>query len=253
MDDVSKSPTVIDTAIVNANIITIDPQRPRAEALAISGGKFVAVGTTAEIKNLIGPKTRVVSLTGKTVVPGFIDAHLHVLSSGIRHVTAVDCDRREISTIQADLRARARQTPQGQWVQGFKFDNTKTTQNRFLTQEDLDAVSIQHPVFVFHRSGHIYFVNSKALERTGITKETPDSPGGNGDEWLRIGGIKLIADGAIHGAYASFEEQIKGSIEVGKLADLVVLGADPTMVNPHTIKNIPIEQTMVGGKVVYEK
>ncbi len=58
---------------------------------------------------------------------------------------------------------------------------------------------------------------------------------------------------AISGAYASFEEKIKGSIEVGKLADLVVLGADPTMVNPHTIKNIPIEQTMVGGKVVYEK
>ena len=525
---------LVDTAILNANVITVDPQRPHAEALAIAHGRFVAVGTTAEIQGTIGPKTQVWDLSGKTVIPGFIDAHLHVLSSGIQHVTAVDCDLRSIGAIQDALRERARKTPAGEWVRGFKFDDTKTAENRFLTAQDLDAVSAEHPVFVSHRGGHVYFVNRKAFELAGVTRNTPNPPGGKfehdpgtgeltgivleratehfrglmpsvtqegrraglvricrmlnaagitsvhdaivsdidlhtyqeglasgdlslrvyalmwhrhfgalrdaglssgiGNEQLRIGGIKIIADGAIsgrtawlsqpyegsrddfglraidpeeleemtlqihkagfqicvhangdaaidmvltayekamaayhrpdprhriehctvvtpsilsrmaalgcmatpfctyvyyhgekmkyygeerlrrmfaqrsfidhgiistgatdyvpgpyeplmgiqscvtrtdmsgkvwganqkitpeealraytlHGAYASFEEQIKGSITVGKLADLVVLGDDLTTVDPNTIKDIPVEQTVVGGKVVYE-
>lgn len=110
--------SVVDVAILNANIITVDPKRPRVESLAISQGKFVAVGANAEINSLIGPQTQVMDLKGKTVVPGFIDAHVHVLSSGIAHVRAVDCDLRSIGEIQATLRARAQQTPKGEWVQG---------------------------------------------------------------------------------------------------------------------------------------
>lgn len=169
---------LVDTAILNANVITVDPQRPRAEALAIVHGRFVAVGTTAEIRQAIGPKTQVWDLSGKTVVPGFIDAHLHALNSGIRHVTAVDCDLRSIGDIQEALRLRAGQTPKGEWVQGFKFDDTKTAENRFLTAQDLDAVSVEHPVFVSHRGGHVYFVNRKAFELAGVAGDTPDPPGG---------------------------------------------------------------------------
>jgi predicted amidohydrolase YtcJ len=522
-----------DVVIINANIITMAAGQPRVEALAISQGKFVAIGSTADVQPLIGAGTRLMELKGSTVLPGFIDAHLHALDSGICHVQAVDCDLRSIPAILDALRERAQKTPPGEWVQGFKFDDTKTTECCWLTRRDLDTVSLGHPIYVAHRGGHSFFVNSKALEMAGISSATPDPPGGRyehdastgellgivqeraaecfqqllppvtqkdrqdglrricqmfnaagltsvhdalvtnldlqtyqeglaagdltlrvyllmnyphfaslreagvrtglGNEFLRIGGIKLIADGAIagrnawlsqpyagstddfglraiepgeletrvleihkagfqvcthangdaaidmtltayekamsayprlearhriehctlvnpsllqrikklgiivtpfctyvyyhgekmkyygeerlqwmfaqrsfldheiistgatdyvpgpfepllgiqscvtrtdssgkvwgasqkitveealkiytlHGAYASFEEHLKGSIEIGKLADLVVLAANPTVVDPHTIKDIPVQHTIVGGQVVY--
>jgi predicted amidohydrolase YtcJ len=168
----------VDTALINAHVITVDQHQPRAEAVAIQHGQFVEVGTTQEIQDLVGPTTQMIDLQGKTVVPGFIDAHLHVLSSGIRHVMAVDCDLRSLTEIKQALREHANTTPKGEWVQGFKFDDTKTAENRFLTRQDLDEVSTEHPIFVGHRGGHIYYVNSKAFDIAGITRETPDPSGG---------------------------------------------------------------------------
>ena len=167
-----------ETLIRNANIITMDPRQPRAEAVAILDGKFIGVGTSAELTNLVGPNTRVLDLTGKTVLPGFIDAHIHVLNSGIRHVMAADCDLLSITAIQTALRERVETTAPAQWVQGFKFDDTKTVENRFLFREDLDAVSTFHPIMVAHRAGHIYYLNSMALEMAGFTRDTPDPFGG---------------------------------------------------------------------------
>jgi predicted amidohydrolase YtcJ len=168
----------VDTALIRTRIYTVDDDRPHAEALAIHHGRFVAVGTTAEVRDLIGPDTRVLELPGKTVVPGFIDAHAHALKSGILHETSVDCDLRSLDAILEALRERARRTPRDEWVQGFKFDDTKTDQARFLTRRDLDAVSTDHPVCVAHRAGHIGFYNSRALELAGIGRGTPDPPGG---------------------------------------------------------------------------
>ncbi len=111
-----------ETVIQNANVITIDSRQPRAQALAIWDGKFVAVGSNDEVANLAGPATRVLDLTGKTVLPGFIDAHIHVLNSGIRHVIPVECDLPNISAVQDTLREQAGATPPGEWAQGFKFD-----------------------------------------------------------------------------------------------------------------------------------
>ena len=89
--------------IRNANIITMDPRQPRAQALAIQQGKFVAVGSDDDMTTLAGPGTRVLDLRGKTVLPGFIDAHIHVLNSGIRHVMAADCALPTIAAIQDAL------------------------------------------------------------------------------------------------------------------------------------------------------
>ena len=167
-----------DTIIRNANIITMDPRQPRAQAVAILDGKFIGVGSAAELTNLVGPNTRELDLTGKTVLPGFIDAHIHVLNSGIRHVMAADCELPTITAIQTALRERVETTAPGQWVQGFKFDDTKTVENRFLFREDLDAVSTFHPIMVSHRAGHIYYLNTAALEAAGFTRDTPDPFGG---------------------------------------------------------------------------
>ena len=167
-----------DLVIQNANVITIDERLPRARSLAVSDGKFIAVSEADNLPDLIGPRTETLDLAGKTVLPGFIDAHIHVLSSGIRHVMAADCALPSIGAIQDALRQQAAGVPPGQWVQGFKFDDTKTAEGRFLNRHDLDAVSTQHPVLVAHRAGHVYYLNSRGLEVAGFTQATPDPPGG---------------------------------------------------------------------------
>ena len=110
-----------DTVFKGANIVTVDPKTPRAQALAMKDGKFVGVGSDSDIEGLIGPNTRVQDMRGKTIIPGLIDAHIHVLSSGTRHVMAADCDQRSIAEVQASLRERVESAGRGEWIQGFKF------------------------------------------------------------------------------------------------------------------------------------
>ena len=167
-----------DLVLQNANVITIDRQRPRARSVAVRDGKFFAIGDGDNISDLVGPGTEVLDVAGKTVLPGFIDAHIHVLSSGIRHVMAADCALPSIGAVQVALRQQAVGVPSGQWVQGFKFDDTKTSENRFLNRQDLDAVSTDHPILVAHRAGHVYYLNSRGLEVAGFNRETSDPPGG---------------------------------------------------------------------------
>ena len=89
-----------ETVIRSANVITIDPRQPRATAVAMRDGRFIGVGSESDLETLIGPKTKILDLAGKTVLPGFIDAHIHVLSSGTRHVMAADCSLPTIADIQ---------------------------------------------------------------------------------------------------------------------------------------------------------
>ena len=174
----SSSGTSAETVIQNANIITINPRQPSAQALAIRHGRFIAIGGKDNVADLVGPDTKVLDLAGKTVLPGFIDAHIHVLSSGIRHVMSADCALPTISAIQDELRQQLEDTAPGQWVQGFKFDDTKTAENRFLNRQDLDAVSTRHPVMVSHLGGHVFYLNSMALDVAGFNRDTPDPFGG---------------------------------------------------------------------------
>ncbi len=167
--------------LYNANILTVDAQNPRAQAVAIAGGRFLVVGTNEEVRPLATARTRLVNLEGKTVVPGFIDAHTHPASSGRRHLREVDCDLRSIAEIQAAIRKRAAATPPGQWVVGFKYDDTKTSDGRRLTRDDLDAAAPEHPVYINHRGGHTSYVNSPALKLAGVDEKTPDPPGGKFD------------------------------------------------------------------------
>ena len=170
-----------ETVLYNGNVLTVGGPRPRAQGLAIAGGRFLAVGTSAEVLALATPRTVRVNLGGRTVVPGFIDAHTHPAVAGRMHLRQVDCDLRSIAAIQAAIRERAARTPPGQWVLGFKYDDTKTSEGRPLTREDLDAAAPNHPVHVSHRGGHTAYVNSLALKAAGVTEETPDPPGGRFD------------------------------------------------------------------------
>jgi predicted amidohydrolase YtcJ len=182
--------------LYNARIHTVDASHPRAEAVAIAGGRFLAVGSNREIDALTTGRTKKIDLGGQTVVPGFIDAHTHVADSGLRHLREVDCDLRSIAEIQAAIRKRAAVTPKGEWVLGFKYDDTKTAEGRKLNRADLDAAAPHHPVLVQHRGGHTAYVNSLALERADVNDHTPDPAGGQFDRDASghvTGGLRELA------------------------------------------------------------
>ncbi len=167
-----------DLILTHGDLLTQDLTTPRAEAIAIAGGRIVAVGSNADIRALARSGTRRVDLGGRVVIPGVIDAHNHPAEAGLQHLREVDCDLRSVGAIQAALRERAAKTPAGEWVLGFKYDDTKTVERRFLTRADLDAVSTNHPIYVVHRGGHTAYVNSLAFTRAGITESVVDPVGG---------------------------------------------------------------------------
>ncbi len=183
-----------DLAVISANIITVDERIPRAEALAVRGGKFVAVGSTAEVRSLIGPNTRIVDADGSTVVPGFIDAHMHPEPTYpvTSRLGKVDLSPGNVQTVQdvvAALREKAAITPEGVWVIGARYQDTKL--GRHPSRRDLDQASSVHPIFITHSSGHVSAVNSLALETAGIDSSTPDPPGGGfeRDDTGRLTGV----------------------------------------------------------------
>lgn len=164
--------------LYNGNFITMDAQKPRAEAVAIANDHLLAVGTNAEIKAMSGPLTQSIDMGGKTITPGFIDAHCHFASSGRAHLINVDCGLDSIEKIKAAIKERADKTPPGEWIYGFKYDDTKTKEGRYLSRKDLDEAAPNHPVLVNHRGGHTNFVNSMAFSKAGVKEDVADPPGG---------------------------------------------------------------------------
>src|SRR5215472_17320190 len=170
-----------DLILYNGNILTVNDRQPHAEAVAVRRDRFLAVGSNSDVLNLSSAASKKIDLGGKTVTPGFIDAHSHPAEAGLMHLRMVDCDLRSISAIQAALRERATKTPAGEWVLGFKFDDTKTDEGRPLTVADPDAAVPDHPVHIEHRGGHTTYSNSPAFRMAGIDEKTPDPPGGKID------------------------------------------------------------------------
>ncbi|MDF2117286.1 amidohydrolase [Roseiarcaceae bacterium H3SJ34-1] len=174
-----------DMVVINATVHTVDASLPRAEAFAVRDGRFLAVGSSDDVKSFAGKATQVVDAKGLTIVPGFIDCHVHPVGEVLLYQVLVgnpfDVEFVTIDSIIAKLRERAAQTPPGTWVEGFFFDDTKVKDAQLLTVRDLDKASTQHPIMVRHRGGHTYYVNSKAFELAGITRETPNPFGGTFD------------------------------------------------------------------------
>ena len=163
-----------DFVVVNARVYTIDDRQRRAEAFAVKDGRFLAVGSSADIRNLATARTRVIDAAGATVTPGFIDCHCH--TSGVNELYSVNANVRRVRELQAALKQKADASPPGQWVEAYMFDDTKFDVT--LTSRELDEVTRDHPIVVNHRGGHTSWYNSKALALAGITRTTPDPPDG---------------------------------------------------------------------------
>lgn len=159
-----------DLIVHNARVYTVDETRPRAEAFAVANGRFVAVGTSRDVRNLASSRTRVIDAQRATITPGFIDTHCHV--SGVNELYAVNANVRRLTELLANLRRSAGATPPGQWITAVMFDDTKLDVP--LTRGHLDQVSNAHPIAVSHRGGHTTWYNSKAFELAGVTRGTPD-------------------------------------------------------------------------------
>ncbi|MED5411440.1 MAG: amidohydrolase [Pseudomonadota bacterium] len=167
-----------DYVVINARVFTIDDDQPNAEAFAVRDDRFVAVGSTNDIRNMVGSRTEIIDAEGMTITPGFIDAHSHPSGAGVNELVQVNADLRSVTEITSALRERADSTPEGQWVRAFKYDDTKLAEGRPINRFDIDEVIPNNPVVIGHRGGHTSVYNTTALAMAGVTAETPDPPGG---------------------------------------------------------------------------
>ena len=162
--------------LINARVLTLDPEQPRAEAVALRGETIIAVGGQADVARLAGPGTQTIDCQGMCLLPGFVDAHCHLLATA-SSLQGLHCGPEEISNIQelqAAIRHRADSTPHGEWIRGFGYDDLALDERRHPTRWDLDPAAPRHPVRLDHRSGHATVLNSQGLRLAGIHQDTPD-------------------------------------------------------------------------------
>jgi predicted amidohydrolase YtcJ len=179
--------TAPDLVVTGARVYTVDDRLPKAQAFAVKAGRILAVGGDDDIRGLIGRSTQVYDAQGMTITPGFIDCHNHAPGNELLYEVLVgnpyEVEFVTIDSIVGKLKARAAVTPPDTWVEGFFFDDTKVKDGRQLDVHDLDRVSTTQPVMVIHRGGHTSFYNSYALRLAGLTRETPNPPGGTYDKF----------------------------------------------------------------------
>lgn len=190
-----------DLVFVNGPVITMDPQNRICRAVAVAGNRILHAGEVEETKALAGPGAEIVDLKGRSLLPGFIDAHCHPgFYAGIK--ARIPMGGRVLKTladIKAAVRERAAVTPAGDWVLGWGYNDTELEERRHPTCRDLDEAAPNHKVFLSRACGHVVAVNSRVLEQYGITENTPDPEGGRigRDENGRLNGL-LFENAKIH-------------------------------------------------------
>ena len=180
-----------DLALTNGKIVTVDEEFSIAEAVAIKDGRFIAVGSNEEIEQLVGPKTKVINLKGRTVLPGLNDTHLHTAMVGLVLAHTQLFDVSSIKEITERLKRQVERSRPGEWVfgKGDAWEPETLKERRFPRREDLDQISPENPVVItaYSSYGRITVANSYALKAAGVTKETPNPQDGRIDRDLETG------------------------------------------------------------------
>ena len=178
---------VADRIWAGGPVLTMNDAAMRAEALAVKDGRILAVGTAAEVMAHRGPGTELVDLGGKALLPGFFDAHGHVVMGGLQALSAnllapPDGEVTDLPSLIATVRewvaANEETVRAANLIIGFGYDNANRAEHRHPTRAELDLISTEIPVYLVHQSGHLAVANGKALEVAGVTRDTPDPPGG---------------------------------------------------------------------------
>lgn len=215
-----------DLVITGGHVITVNAEDDSAEAVAAKSGRILAVGKADEVAALIGPETEVIRLHGQTVLPGFIEPHTHFMLYGIwlGWVNAKSPPNENIPQFLDRMRGKASETPRGEWILAYGFEEGGYAENRWPTREELDAAVPDHPVYIKHRSGHSHMANSAALAIAGIDESTPQPDGGHMDvdpATGRLTGV-LREKSAFkpverHVPPPTLEQMKQGVVEAGKL------------------------------------
>ena len=182
----ARQPVVADMVLLDGRILTVDPTDRIAQAVAIAGGKIIAVGSNDDIRAFVGPTTERIDLRGQAVTPGLLDAHAHFHSGGVQRVFVLDLSFPAVKSIEdvgRAVRTQAAKLSSGDWVEGRGWDEGKLDERRLITARDLDRAAGDHPVYLTQTTGHYGVANSVALKMAGIGKETPDPANGTIDRY----------------------------------------------------------------------
>lgn len=169
-----------DLILYNATVLTIDPKIPKANLVAIKGNRIIYVGDDDKLSDLGGQKTQKINCHGRTLIPGFNDAHCHILAFA-SSLLSVDCSPSAVSSItdiKAQIHKQAQKLTRGTWIRATGYNEFYLAEKRHPNRNDLDEAAPHHPVKLMHRSSHACVLNSIALSLIGISNETPEPPGG---------------------------------------------------------------------------
>jgi hypothetical protein len=204
---------------------TVDPRNSIAEAVAVSDGRILAVGSNAEVNATAGPSTRHVELNGRSLTPGFIDAHQHFTGVG-GMAYSIDCKAPgmdSISAIVEAVRQRAEVLPAGTWIRGRGYDHSKLVERRHPNRHDFDAVAPEHPVLFTRTCGHIVAFNTRAAELARLPLDAPDPNGGRFDrdpDGSLLGVAYERANGPFRTASGLTREELREHLVAANAADL---------------------------------
>jgi len=229
-----------DLVLYNANILTMSPRRPTAELVAARDGEIVWVGTNDDF-GLFKGRSRLINCEGKTLIPGFNDAHIHIMAYA-SNLLSLDCSpdsAASIPEIQDKIGQAVQRTPRGMWIKGAGYNEFYLAEHRHPNRRDLDQVAPYHPVKLTHRSLHACVLNSFGLSLAGITVETPDPPGGLIDRELGTG----EPSGLLFGMNSYLNEKVipplsEKELRQGiKLVNRSLLSSGITSVQDATVRN----------------
>jgi len=209
-----KAPShIADTIFHGGSIVTVNEKQPESSALAVRDGNILAVGESADIlKTHTGEGTQIIDLKGRTVMPGFVEPHVHISLTAMTNNIVVNLSNftlpyDTLDTILTKLRAAKKALPEKSWIVGFGVDPSRTSPPMAeLTADLLDTVSTTNPIFVVNQSGHIAYVNHKALELAGITDNSPDP--GNGGVYVKDAKGRLTGKLIEPPSYAAFAKKM---------------------------------------------
>lgn len=209
-----------DIVLFNGKVLSVDPNDTVYEAVAIKGERIAAVGSSRDITALAGPRARRIDLKGRTVTPGLLDTHLHLTSGATAEVYSIQLgypDVKNITDVQRRVQERVERSQKGEWITGRGWDEGKLTEHRYIYAKDLDPVSPDNPMLLAHTMGHYTVANSAALRAAGITRDTPDPPGGTidrGPDGEPTGVLKEQASGLVRRLIPDFNaKQLHDAVE----------------------------------------
>lgn len=238
-----------DLILKNAKVITLSPERPTGEMVAISGGKILAVGNNDDIRYFYGESTKTIDCAGKTVIPGFNDAHCHIFSmaTSLSSIDISPWSVKSIDDIKKLIYNRVKILPPGKWISATGYNDYHLAEKRHPDRWDIDEVAPDNPVVLSHRSLHSCVLNSRALSQANLTIKSPEPPGKVFERDAHSGELNGVLHEMLGYIRANVMPSLTEAEQIKSLADTSkhYLANGITSVQDVSISNIPARWTVL--------